>query len=177
MLREEMGRSFAVRTPMTKSRTLSAAGILILASLPFAASAASARSVQVGQVPGVQGGSTGSPGAGMYSAPGVGNLINNASIVSAPVVQNAASIAGSIGNGNNIDAQTNIQINKTVDTTSNIDVTETINGENVAYGFSGANALNVIDSASDFNSGVSSNGSAAASAAVADALLAAELGN
>jgi hypothetical protein len=158
---------------MYKSRTLLAVGILVLA-----AGAASARSVQVGQVPGVGSGSAGSSaGVGMYSPPGVGNLINNVSIVSAPVVQNAASIAGATGNGNNINAQTNIDVSKTVDTTSNIDVTETINGSNVAYGFSGANALNVIDSASDFDSGVSSNGGAAASAAVADALLAAELGD
>lgn len=163
---------------MTKFRTVSAVGAVILATLPFAASAASGRSVQVGQVPGVESGSAGaSPGAAMYSPPGVGNLINNASIVSAPVVQNAASIAGSIGNGNNINAQTSIDVSKTVDTTSNIDVTETINGENVAYGFSGANTLNVIDSASNFDSSVSSNGGAAASAAVADALLAAQLQN
>jgi hypothetical protein len=157
---------------MYKSRTLLAAGILLLA-----AGAASGRSVQVGQVPGVGNGSAGSSaGVGMYSPPGVGNLINNVSIVSAPVVQNAASIAGAIGN-NNINAQTNIDVSKSVDTTSNIDVTETINGSNVAYGFSGANVLNVIDNASNFDSGVSSNGAAAASAAVADALLAAELGN
>ena len=154
-----------------------AAGGLILATLPFVASAASARSVQVGQVPGVQGGSTGSPGASMYSAPGVGNLINNASIVSAPVVQNAASIAGSIGNGNNIDAQTNIQVNKTVDTTSNIDVTETINGSNVAYGFSGANALNVIDSADAATANNNAERESYAAALEADALEVAQAAN
>jgi hypothetical protein len=161
---------------MTKSRTLSVIGFLILAALPSAASAASGRVGQVGQVPVVGGG----VGASLmttndYMTPGVGNVIANTPIVAAPSVQNPAGLGSSIGNGANINAQSNVAITTTINGSSNIDVSQTINGSDVAYGMNGANALNLIDNASDFASGVGGN-SAAVASSLADTVLSATLG-
>lgn len=141
---------------MREFRTVSLTFVVFLATgLP----ASAAGFGHVGQVPDM-GGQAGaanagtSAGAGIYAAPSVGGMVNNASI-NAP--GGAASIGGSfssVASVGGVTTQTNVDASKNISASTNVSVTETIDGMNPAYGLSGAGVMGAIDDAQNFAAGV-----------------------
>jgi hypothetical protein len=130
---------------MYKFKTVLIGLAIAFAPLPLAANAA-------GYGAGSSSGASLSQGANAYGPASPGNIMSNATTNFAPGNGGSTSFSGMTGN---VHVQTNINNTKVINSSSNVSVTQTINGSNVAYGLDGAQALNVIDSNSAEDAGIS----------------------